>query len=156
MDCLQNEKTATAIQRRLIEHKDALANATDITYDFAGRFDEATYEDGNDVSIVGHQGRGLIDLASGDGTTIDPADLFFPDGATMTPAASAVLTDPLGNDSLFKLDRFGFVTAYEDALDNRTDIDRNANGQPTRITEPDPAGSAPDRARTQGDLRKRG
>ncbi|APZ94505.1 RHS repeat-associated core domain-containing protein [Fuerstiella marisgermanici] len=122
---------------------DALSNDTEIDYDFAGRFDEATYEDTSDVSIVGYLGRGLVDLASGDGTPSDPADLYYPYGATMPPSGSGMMTDQMGNDSTYHVDRFGYMTGFKDALGNRTDIERNANGQPTKQTDPDPAGAPP-------------
>ncbi|GAB5443819.1 MAG: hypothetical protein Fues2KO_41680 [Fuerstiella sp.] len=121
---------------------DPLSRNTAITFDFAGRFDDATYEDTNDVSIVNDQARGLVDLSTGDGTTSNPASLFYPDGSIMSQALNGASTDALGNTSLFRMDRFGFVTAWEDALGNLTTIERNNNGQPTKQTDPDPTGPA--------------
>lgn len=120
---------------RLVSITDPLSRATAIAYDFAGRFDEATYADNSTRSFAAWQTRGLVDPASGEGTETVPADAFLTDGVYHS------WYDASAHSTSFKLDRFGFRTESVNGLGKTTTWQRNANGLATQVTRPDPDGS---------------
>ncbi|MDA2925438.1 hypothetical protein MYX65_12470, partial [Acidobacteria bacterium AH-259-L09] len=99
-------------------------------YDSLGRFTTGTRADGSSASATNIQAVGFIDSASGVGSKTNPAPVIRPEDAVNT------LTDGKGNTTSFETDRFGATTRQVDALRQITLIERDENGNPTRINRP--------------------
>jgi RHS repeat-associated protein len=85
--------------------------------------------------------RGLKYVGDGTGTSSNKAPLtdYL---ASNLPARRTHSANPT-YDSEITVDRFGQATSIVDVYGNTTLIERNANGQVTRLVEPDPDGTGP-------------
>ena len=110
-------------------------NARNLTttrqYDFTGRFIQSTRPDGSTRQATNMQTVGLVDPASGLGTSANPAPFVRPDAAIST------FTDGNGHVQTFETDGFGKVTRMTDANGLTTITDRDADGNPIRTVRPD-------------------
>ena len=79
----------------------------------------------------------VVDTSGGEGSLLNPAILFPTDEVT------GYYTDELSHTTYFSSDRFGAKTRIEDPLGNVTVYERDSEGRPTRLTEPDPDGGGP-------------
>ena len=116
---------------------DPLSRTTQLQYDFAGRLTQSTDPLGNSRQFEPIQTEGLVDTASGVGTSSNPGSF---DQAYMM---DATWTDPLGNQDTYAVDRFGNVIEYTNALGYVVTYERDADGRVTKLTQPDPDGAGP-------------
>lgn len=115
---------------------DALSHATGLSYSFGDRFSQATFVDSNTSGLAPAEMAGLVNTASGAGSSGTPVAIYqpgFPDPVTMT--------DSLSHTSTTKPNQFGSVLSYTDALSQTTANTYNTNGQITQTTGADPDGA---------------
>lgn len=118
---------------RLIRRTDARNQISDYTYDFAGRFAQATLPGGATRAVTPSQTVGVANLEAGQGTSANPAAL----STTLTNRAT--FTDARANTTAFELDTLGRITKQTDALSRITTIARDPQGNPLVITRPNGA-----------------
>lgn len=111
---------------------------TKYEYDFSGRFVQSTLPDGSTRKLVSNQSIGIVSpRVNCDGATPDrgcPGNLAF------TPTFSDIrvtFTDAENRETdLGSLDKLGNKTTSIDPLGRRTNIERDVNGNPTKLTLP--------------------
>ena len=104
---------------------------TTYVYDDFGRNIQAIRPDGSIWKVSPSQTVGLIKITPGSiGTQANPAPLFRPGDVI------ASLTDGNGFTSRYVIDRFGTNSAFIDAQGNQTITEKDKDGNPTRITDP--------------------
>ena len=110
-------------------------NARNLTttrqYDFTGRFIQSTLPDSSTRQATNQQSVGLVDPASGLGTSANPAPFVRPDAAISTN------TDGEGHVETFETDPFGNPIRATDANGLTTITDRDADGNAIRTVRPD-------------------
>jgi RHS repeat-associated protein len=119
-------------QHRLTQRTDGRGKVYEYAYDYAGRFMQATLPTGEIRKLTPTQRAAVPDLAAGEGTKQAPAPLAAPN-----PPAS--FQDGNGHTSSFTLDALGRITKQTDALNRVTTIERDAQGNPAKITRPNGA-----------------
>jgi YD repeat-containing protein len=97
-------------------------------FDDVGRLGTITFPDGATQRVQYAHGVGLVDRATGLGTSTHPAPVTLP------ADAFGVLTDGRGNQTTVDVRRLAAIVAISDPLGRTSLIDRDANGNPTRIT----------------------
>jgi len=102
-------------------------------YDSLGRFVSGTRRDGTTAGATNVQSVGFVDLSSGIGSETNPAPVVRPEEAFNT------LTNGNSNTTRFETDPFGATIRQVDALGQETLIERDENGNPTKITRPNGA-----------------
>lgn len=120
---------------RMTSLTDPLSHATSFSFDFAGRVSAATYPDSTATGFAAAQEAGLVNPASGTGTSGSPASPYI------TQFAYGYITDELSHQHIATFDRFGNPLISTSALGFTTTVVRNANGQITQMTQPDPDGA---------------
>jgi len=137
---------------RMTGRTDPLSNATGFTYNFAGRVNGVTRADGTSDALVPWQTQGLLQPGTGTPSA--------PEAAVMLAGAASTYTDGRGNDwtghydwtgfgkSTGSLDPRGYLfvthrdqdglaTQRTDQLDRNTVLDRDEQGNVTKITHQD-------------------
>jgi RHS repeat-associated protein len=117
-------------QHRLTRRTDERGNDVTYAYDFSGRLVSATHPEGEVRHVAPTAVQGLVNLAGGGGTVVNPAPL------TASGAVVATTTDGAGHSSFATLNRLGSPTRSEDAVGRVTQTIRDANNLPTQITRP--------------------
>ncbi len=117
-------------RHRLTSQTSKRGFVTSYDYDFAGRAIRANRPDGSATELAAIETVGLIDPASGAGTEANPGPFLRP------AAVVAGFTDGNGNVTSFETDTFGATTWSVDALGRETPTTRDADGNPTRIVQP--------------------
>ena len=117
-------------QHLLTDEIDARGLLTRHRYDGLGRLVDVTLADGSVRLASNAQTVGFVDLSTGLGSEANPAPIVRPDAAT------SAITDAEGRTRTFETAAFGAATAVIDAAGLRTEIERDANGNPTRTERP--------------------
>jgi len=112
-------------------------NATSLEYDFAGRLKKITNPDLSTKQFAPLRVQGLVDPASGLGTSSNPAAIVE------TLATTYSWTDELGHITTTTRTASGSNVTVTDAAGNATAYELDANGLTTKITEADPDGAGP-------------
>ncbi len=112
---------------------DERGKTSQMNYDGLGRFTNGTTKDGSTIAATNIQSVGFFDPDSGVGTKDNPAPVARPNEAIST------LIDGKTNTTSFVIDSLGATTRQEDALGQVTLIERDKNGNPTKITRPNGA-----------------
>ena len=112
---------------------DPNGNTHTISYSFAGRFQSMDFADGSTKQLSPSLQKGLVDISSGVGDSASNPD---PNNVLATDINST-LTDGNGNVTITKTDNFGAITESTDncCLGRITEIERDEDGLPTRITK---------------------
>ena len=120
------------LSHRLIERTDARGAVAHYTYDYAGRVSQATLPTGETRTLTPTQTIAVPNLAAGEGTPATPAPLG-------QPINTAAFTDGRNTTTTFELDGLDRIIQQTDALTRTTRIDRDPQGNPTKITRPNGA-----------------
>ena len=112
---------------------DERGKTSQMNFDALGKFSSGTTKDGSTIAATNIQSVGAVDPDSGLGTKDNPAPITRPNQAIST------LTDGKMNTTSFVTDSLGATTRQEDALGQVTLIERDENGNPTKITRPNGA-----------------
>lgn len=99
-------------------------------YDFSGRFTRTVLPDGSERRLASSQSLGLVDPASGLGTATNPAPFL------MENNVESGFTDSAGRRRTFMTDVTGALTRVVDTNGLTTRIERDAIGNPQRLTLP--------------------
>ena len=116
----------------------ALGQPTTLQHNFAGQLTGVTDALSHTRQLSPLQGTALVDLAAGNGTSGNPANLTILSGGM-----SSFMIDPLGNQNTYETDRFGNVTRHTNPLGFDVFYQRDADGRVTQVTQPDPDGAGP-------------
>ena len=112
---------------------DAAGNTTTFSYGFAGTLNTVRQADQDQVVFQAVQAASL------------PASATQSNPASLVVAASVygLVWDQLDDRTQYTFDRFGLPLSITDAENDVTMISRDANGQVTKIVQPDPGNGAP-------------
>ena len=113
---------------------DPLARSTSLTYSFAGRLASAVLPGGAAWNFAPVALVGLVNTATGSGTTANPAT------RTLPATALATWTNPLGGIRQLAVDGLGNIVRDVAPDGSQAVYTRDANGRVLTITQPDPAG----------------
>lgn len=116
---------------------DVQQRQTVLTYSFAGRLAQATLPGGAQWQFAPVAAVGLVNTASGLGTTTNPAPIASP------TTAEATWTNPLGGIRKLKVDSLGNVIRKVLPNDGTTTYTWDGNGRVLSVTQPDPDGTGP-------------